>query len=723
LDIHRFLDALPAAAYICDAEGLITYYNRRAVEAWGREPRLNDPSDRFCGSFRMATPDGSPVPHDQCWMSLCLREKKAYDGERIVVVRPDGGRLLAEIHATPLFDDDGRLLGAINIVLDITERHRAEEALRESEQRLAAELAGARALQAVSTQMIQASEFDALYGHIVDAAVAIMRSDTASMQSVDDDEDALRLLAFRGFEPEFGTIFELCRPDTKTSCSLARRTGRRVVFADIETCDFLAGTPSLQDHLKMGIRAVQSTPLISRSGRLLGIISTHWRRPHQPSERDLRLLDVLARQAADVIERAHAENALIEANRRKDEFLATLAHELRNPLAPIRNAVELLRIKDPPDPELREAREIIERQVRQLTRLVDDLLDVSRITSGRIRLQRERVGLAAVVTDAVESSRPFIEASAHELTVSLPPDPIYVDGDAIRLVQVFSNLLTNAAKYTEKGGHIRLTVERKSGEAVVSVVDTGIGIDAAHLPHVFEMFSQVAPALERSQDGLGIGLSLVRGLVALHDGSVESHSDGLGMGSEFVVRLPVSEMGEQTAQQPGGSRETSLPPRSRRVLVVDDNHDAAQSLAMMLRVMGHDTQTAFDGLEAIQAAATFRPDVVLLDIGLPRMDGYEVARRIRQREWGKTMLLTALTGWGQNEDKERARAAGFDHHLTKPVDPDTLSTMLAARAQTQKASLGSRRGAGRASSRVDRRDGEAGAARAGSARKQSEAAQ
>jgi PAS domain S-box-containing protein len=723
LDIHRFLDALPAAAYICDADGLITYYNRRAVEAWGREPRLNDPSDRFCGSFRMATPDGSPVPHDQCWMALCLREKKAYDGERIVVVRPDGSRLLAEIHATPLFDDDGRLLGAINIVLDITERHRAEEALRESEQRLAAELAGARALQAVSTQMIQASEFDTLYGHIVDAAVAIMRSDMASMQSVDDDEDALRLLAFRGFEPEFGTIFELCRPDTKTACTLARRTGRRVVFADVEACDFLVGTPELQVHLEMGIRAVQSTPLISRSGRLLGIFSTHWRRPHQPSERDLRLLDVLARQAADVIERAHAENALIEANRRKDEFLATLAHELRNPLAPIRNAVELLRIKDSPDPELREPREIIERQVRQLTRLVDDLLDVSRITSGRIRLQRERVGLAAVLTDAVESSRPFIEASAHELTVSLPPDPLYVDGDAVRLVQVFSNLLTNAAKYTEKGGHIRLTVERKNGEAVVSVVDTGIGIDAAHLPHVFEMFSQVAPALERSQDGLGIGLSLVRGLVTLHDGSVESHSDGLGMGSEFVVRLPVSEMGEPTAQQPGGNGESSLAPRSRRVLVVDDNHDAAQSLAMMLRVMGHDTQTAFDGLEAIQAAGTFRPDVVLLDIGLPRMDGYEVARQIRRRDWGKTMLLVALTGWGQDEDKERAKAAGFDHHLTKPVDPDTLSTMLAARPRTQKPSLGSRRGGGRASPRADRRGGEADAARAGSERKQSEAAQ
>jgi PAS domain S-box-containing protein len=722
LDIYRLLDALPAAAYTCDAEGLITYYNRRAVEAWGREPRLNDPADRYCGSFRMVTPDGSPVPHDQCWMALCLREKKVYDGERIVVVRPDGSRLLAEIHATPLFDDDGRLLGAINIVLDITERHRAEEALRESEQRLAAELAGAQALQAVSTQMIQASEFDTLYGHIVDAAVAIMRSDTASMQSVDEDEDALRLLAFRGFEPEFGTIFKLCRPDTKTSCSLARRTGQRVVFADIETCDFLAGTPALQDHLKMGIRAVQSTPLISRSGRLLGMISTHWRQPHQPSERDLRLLDVLARQAADVIERAHAENALIEANRRKDEFLATLAHELRNPLAPIRNAVELLRIKDSPDPELRDAREIIERQVRQLTRLVDDLLDVSRITSGRIRLQRERVSLATVVTDAVESSRPFIEASAHELTVSLPPDPIYVDGDAIRLVQVFSNLLTNAAKYTETGGHIRLTVERKNGEAVVSVVDTGIGIDAAHLPQIFEMFSQVAPALERSQGGLGIGLSLVRGLVALHEGSVESHSDGLGMGSVFVVRLPVSEMGEQIVQQWGGNGETSLATRSRRVLVVDDNHDAAQSLAMMLRVMGHDTQTAFDGLEAVHAAATYRPDVVLLDIGLPRMDGYEVARQIRQREWGKTMLLSALTGWGQDEDKERSKVAGFDHHLTKPVDPETLSKMLAARGRPQSPSLGSRRGAGRASPRVDRRGGEADAARAGSARKQSEAA-
>jgi signal transduction histidine kinase len=253
--------------------------------------------------------------------------------------------------------------------------------------------------------------------------------------------------------------------------------------------------------VRAGALAVQSTPLIDSFGGLIGVLSTHYRAKHRPDGRDLQRLDLLARQAADLIERASAENALKDAHRRKDEFLATLAHELRNPLAPIRNAVELLRIMNPPDPELRDARDIIERQVRQMTRLVDDLLDVSRITSGKINLQRERVTLRTVLTDAVESSRPLIDASEHKLTVTLPPEPVYLEGDAIRLVQVFSNLLTNAAKYTDNGGHIWLTAERQNGEAVVTVGDTGIGIDAVHLPRIFEMFSQVTPALERSQGG------------------------------------------------------------------------------------------------------------------------------------------------------------------------------------------------------------------------------
>jgi PAS domain S-box-containing protein len=380
----------------------------------------------------------------------------------------------------------------------------------------------------------------------------------------------------------------------------------------------------------------------------------------------------------DITEKKCAEEALQEANRRKDEFLATLAHELRNPLAPSRNAVEVLRLSELSDPRSRLARDIIDRQVRQMARLVDDLLDVSRITRGKVQLRKERIELAAVVQTAVEATRSFIEASGHQFTVTLPPEPVTLDADPIRLAQVFSNLLNNAAKYTERGGHIWLTGERQSGDIVVSVRDTGIGIAAEHLPHLFEMFSQVVPALERSQGGLGIGLALVRGLVELHGGAVEARSAGPGRGSELIVRLPVADAPAPTRPEPSGAGQDSRPGSKWRILVADDLPDSVDSLEIMLRLMGHDIQTAHDGLEAVQAAATFRPDVVLLDIGMPKMNGYEAARCIREQPWGQDIFLVALTGWGQEEDKQRARAAGFDHHLTKPVDPEELLQLLTA---------------------------------------------
>jgi PAS domain S-box-containing protein len=382
----------------------------------------------------------------------------------------------------------------------------------------------------------------------------------------------------------------------------------------------------------------------------------------------------------DVTERRRAELALREADRRKNEFLATLAHELRNPLAPIANAVELLRRAND-NPAVREqARSLMERQVGVLIRLVDDLLDVSRIAQGKIQLRRERIALASAVQSAVETARPHIEASQHQLTVKLPPDPVVVDGDPTRLAEVIANLLTNAAKYTEPGGRIALTVERQGTEAVVSVRDTGIGIAAEHLPHLFKMFSQVSPVLERSQGGLGIGLSLVRGLVELHGGTVEARSEGLGRGSEFIVRLPLAQdEGERTKDEGNGAVGPSSPvPRpARKVLVVDDNRDAADTLVMILRMMGHEIATAYDGEEAVQTAAEFRPDVIFLDIGLPRMNGYEVARHIRAQPWGREIALIALSGWGQEEDKRRALEAGIDQHLTKPVEATILANLLA----------------------------------------------
>jgi PAS domain S-box-containing protein len=379
----------------------------------------------------------------------------------------------------------------------------------------------------------------------------------------------------------------------------------------------------------------------------------------------------------DFTEKKLAEEALKEADRRKDDFLATLAHELRNPLAPIRNAAEVFRRTDLADPRLRSVRDIIDRQVQQMVRLIDDLLDISRITRGKLQLRKERIELAAVLQSAVEASRPLIDKQSHELTVTLPEEPVYLDADPIRLAQVFSNLLNNAAKYTEKGGHVWLTAERQGATVVVSVRDTGIGIAAGHLPRLFEMFSQVAPALERSQGGLGIGLALGRGLVELHGGSVEARSAGLGKGSEFTVRLPVVEAVREARQDPGlGGAKSSGGPGCR-ILVADDLPDAVESLAMMLRLAGHEVQTAHDGLEAVQAAASFWPDVVFLDIGMPKMNGFEAARHIRQQPWGKEMLLVAVTGWGQEEDKRRTFEAGFNHHLTKPVEPKALEKLLA----------------------------------------------
>jgi CheY-like chemotaxis protein len=406
------------------------------------------------------------------------------------------------------------------------------------------------------------------------------------------------------------------------------------------------------------------------------MLSTHFRAPHRISDRDQRLLDLYARHAADLIQRIQFEQALQEADRRKDEFLATLAHELRNPLAPIRNAVELMRRANGEITLLEQARSMLERQVAQMVRLVDDLLDISRITRGKLQLRKERVEVAAVLRSAVEATRPLIDAQAHQLTISLPSEPIHLDADPIRLAQIFSNLLNNAAKYTEKGGHIWLTAKREDSEAVVSVRDTGIGIAAEHLPNLFEMFSQVEPALNRSQGGLGIGLSLVKGLTELHGGRVEAHSDGPGKGSEFIVRMGIVDKPVSALPQPvPGTKPHSGP--ERRILVVDDNRDAADSLVMMLRMMGHETATAYDGIEAVQAAAAFRPDVVLLDIGLPKMNGYEAARHIRKQPWGSGMALIALTGWGQEGDKRRALEAGFDHHLTKPVEVVALERLIA----------------------------------------------
>ena len=366
---------------------------------------------------------------------------------------------------------------------------------------------------------------------------------------------------------------------------------------------------------------------------------------------------------------------LREENRRKDEFLAMLAHELRNPLAPIQNAVAVLQHIDSDDERLIFARGIVGRQVNHLSRLVDDLLDVSRITLGKVKLQKERIDLAAIVARAVETSRPAIEARRHHLTLSLPSQPVPLEADPTRLAQVIGNLLLNAAKYTEEGGKIVLSAEKTESEVVMRVRDTGMGISAELLPRVFDLFIQGDRSLARAEGGLGIGLSLVRRLVEMHGGAVNAYSDGLGQGSEFVVRLPAAEAssnGEPHLKIDGRPNRSAR----RRILIVEDNIDGAESLAMLLDLMGHHVYVAYTGPEALETAKMVNPQFVLLDIGLPGMSGYDVARQLREQPAFAATKLIAMTGYGQEEDRQHSREAGFNHHLVKPVDPQLLLGLL-----------------------------------------------
>jgi signal transduction histidine kinase len=388
------------------------------------------------------------------------------------------------------------------------------------------------------------------------------------------------------------------------------------------------------------------------------------------------------RVAARTAELEATTAALREADRRKDEFLAMLAHELRNPLAPIRTAVQLLRLKELPEAHSARARDTIDRQVEHLVILIDDLLDVSRITRGMITLQREPVPASAIVARAIEITRPAIDARRHELVLALADEPLTIEGDRTRLVQIVGNVLHNATKFMDPGGRITLRVAREGESAVFAIQDEGIGIPADRIGRVFDLFTQVHGTVDGAQGGLGIGLALVRRLVEMHGGSVSARSDGTGRGTEIRVRLPLTTAAVPAAEAEPGAPQVDAEPlpsqARRRILVADDNCDAAGSLALRLELAGHEVRTAQDGLEALAVARTFQPEVVLLDLGMPAMDGYETARHLRRLSWGKQARLIALTGWGQLQDRERTAEAGFDVHLVKPVSEPDLFRAIAA---------------------------------------------
>jgi two-component system CheB/CheR fusion protein len=556
-------------------------------------------------------------------MALTLRDRKPYTGLEILIERPDGSRWNALAHANPLFDDGGELVGAVNVLVDITERRQAQ-------------LARARLSAIVD------STDDAIISKDLNGFIQSWNKGAERLFGYTAEQAVGRHISF---------LIPRERAEEEEKILARLRAGKRVYHFDTVRLR----SDGQRIHVSLTI-----SPVRDEAGRIIGASKI---------ARDITDRKLAEQRTYDLL------TQLQEADQRKDEFLATLAHELRNPLAPLRNVLEIMKHPEGNGHTLEEMRSTMERQLGQMERLVGELLDVGRITRGKLDLRKQSVELATVIDQSVEVCRPLADQFRHELNISLPPETIYLYADPVRMTQVFANLLTNACKYTEPGGRIWLTVVRQDDKAVVNIKDTGVGIPPEKLGSVFEMFAQVDRSLERSQGGLGIGLALVKRLVEMHGGSVEAYSAGLGRGSEFVVRLPTLidklQPEEPTAEQ--------TPTTAHRILIVDDNRDAAMSLATLLTLTGNKMQTAHDGLEAVEAAALFRPDVVLLDLSLPKLNGYDACRRIRQQPWGKNMMLVALTGWGQDEDRRQSKEAGFDHHMVKPLELSALMKLLASR--------------------------------------------
>jgi PAS domain S-box-containing protein len=606
-----------------------------------------------------------------CWQTACADEGD-YDIE-YRIRRYDGEYRWFKTRGVPVRDERGKIVYWFGTCTDIEDVKRLEADLWTSQRRLSDELQAMTRLHSLSSRIMTAANVTTALDDVLENAILTVGADFGNLQLFDPQTSALEIVAHRGFKQDFLDYFRRVRADEGSACAQAMQRGDRIVIEDVTIDEAFA--PHRTVAAAAGYRGVQSTPLKSRDGSVLGMLSTHFRLPHRPTERDERLLDLYARHAADIIERFRNEQAFRDADRRKDESLATLAHELRNPLAPLGAGLEVIRLTKNDATVVEQMRTMMERQLEQMVRLIDDLLDVSRISRGKIELQITRIPLGVVVRNAVETSRPLMEQLGHELSLSMPDEEVYVDADIIRLSQVFANLLNNAAKYTDRGGQISLAVERQGSDAVVTVEDNGIGIPAHLLPEVFEMFTQLDRRLEKSQSGLGIGLTIAKRLVEMHGGSIEAASGGQGKGSIFTVCLPV--VLSVAAKKSGGKAGAEVEPAiRRRILVVDDKRDTAASLAMMLKLMGNETRTANDGIEALEVAAEFKPDMILLDIGMPKLNGYDTCRRIREQTWAKEVVIVACTGWGQDEDKRKSEEAGFDFHIVKPVERAALMKLL-----------------------------------------------
>ena len=606
-------------------------------------------------------------------------------GERIehfdtIRIGKNGRRIPVSLTVSPILGANGEVIGASKVARDISDRHRAERDIHESRHRLAMEAAALVRLGEASVRLWESQSLAAGLDEILRTARSLVGAPKGGIQLLNPARNTLSIVGHEGFDDAFLATFEhVSADDERPACCRALASGRPVVIEDILADE--AYMPFLGVARAAGYRAVVSVPLCAADGSRLGAISMHFPAPHRPTESEMRRLQLYCRQASDFIQRIRLEHSLRErdlalqdSDRRKDEFLALLAHELRNPLAPIRYAAATARKRGATAEQQSRSLAIIERQVDHMGRLLDDLLDISRITRGVLALKKVRTDLDTAIESSIEAAQPLIDEKRLELTVNLPGHPVILEADPLRIAQVFSNLLVNAARHTMRGGQIELSATNGDEQVVVTVRDDGVGIPADLMPKLFTLFSRGAALTSGSDEGLGVGLAMVRGLVELHGGTVMARSEGLGRGSEFTVRLPVGQVPEGQAALP--TPVHGVYGGTLRVLVVDDNRDAADSCASMLQLSGHQVKTAYNGTQALQVGKEFRPQVVLLDIGLPDLNGYEVARRMRASSWGASVPLVAVTGWGKEEDRQRAFEAGFNHHLTKPVAPDAVEAVV-----------------------------------------------
>jgi PAS domain S-box-containing protein len=610
------LSSIGDAVISTDAEGRVTFLNGVAenLTGWSQADALGRPLPVVFQFVNEAT--RLPVENPAF---RALREGNiAGLANHTMLIAADGTERPIDDIAAPMRNGAGAIVGAVLVFRDVTERKRAEET------------------QALLAAIVESSE-DAIISKSLDGTIRSWNS------------GAERLYGYTRDEAVGQPITLIIPPDRLEEESVILERLYRG-----ERIDTLETVRLSKDNRRLDV-SLTISPIRDSGGRVVGA----------------------SKIARDNTERKQVEEALREADRCKDEFLALLAHELRNPLAPLRNGLEVMRLAAGDSSAVAQAREMMVRQVGHMVRLIDDLLDISRINRSKMELRCSRVLLSDVINSAVETARPLIDAAGHKLEISLPPEPVVLDADLTRLAQVFGNLLSNSSRYTERGGHIWLAADRRDDIVSVSVRDTGIGIPAESLLRIFDMFSQVDRSIERSTGGLGIGLALVKGLVEMHGGTVTALSAGPKKGATFTVKLPVLASHSTPVNLENSDPVPIRDGHGRRILVVDDNKDAAHSMARLLQLVGNEVRMAHDGMEAVETADEFRPEIILMDMGMPRLNGYEATRRIRERPWGRSVRIIAVTGWGQENDKVRSQEAGCDGHLVKPVRLPELDELLA----------------------------------------------